>query len=400
MNYDIIEIDGFRFSSVSAGIKRPDLVRPDFALIVADRPAVCAGVTTTNLVCAAPVTVTRQRLKNGFSQAILINSGNANAFTGESGITDSLALVFDVASSLNIDEQLVIPMSTGVIGQPLPVDRMRKKIPELVNSLHPLGFEKVATAIMTTDTRPKIASSEKIVSNGPVKICGIAKGAGMIAPNMATMLAIILVDARVDASFLRKIFVDVNRSTFNRLTVDGDTSTNDTALVLSGGSDSALKLKGNSSDQDIFSDALLEVCSSLSRQIVKDGEGATKVVDVIVKGAQSEISAEKVARRIAESPLVKTAFHGEDPNWGRIVCAAGSAEVPFDPGRIDLWIGQTQVVRSGILVDEDWETPSKLEMKNPEFSITIDIKEGSWEVTITTCDFSEEYVGINADYRS
>jgi glutamate N-acetyltransferase/amino-acid N-acetyltransferase len=394
------EIKGFRFSAVSAGIKRPDLVRPDFALIFSDHAAVTVGVTTTNLVCAAPVTVTRQRLLGGLSQAVLINSGNANAYTGESGIRDSLALASDAATLLSINEELVIPMSTGVIGQPLPLGRMQEKLPELVKSLHASKFERVASAIMTTDTKPKIASSEKTLSNGPMKIIGMAKGAGMIAPNMATMLAVILVDVLVERSVLQKAFIDANRLTFNRVTIDGDTSTNDTALVLSGGSAFPRKLKTDISDLEIFSEALFDVCSSLANQIVKDGEGATKVVDIKVRGTYDEAAAEKVARRIAESPLVKTAFHGEDPNWGRIVCAAGSAGVSFDPSRIDLWIGTVQIVRSGRLIDGDWETQSKREMANPEFSVTIDLKEGPCEASILTCDLSEEYVEINADYRS
>ncbi|MFH0959631.1 MAG: bifunctional glutamate N-acetyltransferase/amino-acid acetyltransferase ArgJ [Pseudomonadota bacterium] len=400
MRKDRYEIDGFSFSTVSAGIKRPDSNRPDFALIYAEKPAVAVGVTTTNLVCAAPVIVTRQRLLGGFSQAVLINSGNANAFTGESGIRDSLALASGVAELLSINEEFVIPMSTGVIGHPLPLSRMRAKLPDLTRSLHSSKFEDVASAIMTTDTKPKIACSDKTLSNGPLKILGMAKGAGMIAPNMATMLAVIIVDALVERSLLRKVFVDINRRTFNRLTIDGDTSTNDTALVLSGGSHCSMKLKSQMSDEKIFSEALFDVCSSLAYQIVKDGEGATKVVEIIVKGAASEAAAEKVARRIAESPLVKTAFHGEDPNWGRIVCAAGSAGISFDPSKIDLWMGAIQIVRSGNLVDGDWETPASEEMGKEEFSVTIDLKKGPCEASVLTCDLSKEYVEINADYRS
>ncbi len=400
MNNGGFEIDGFRFSAVSAGIKRSDSNKSDLALIFSDRPSVAVGVTTTNLVCAAPVEVTRERLRGGFSQAVLMNSGNANAFTGDAGLRDSLALTSSVANLLSINEELVIPMSTGVIGHPLPLSRMEEKLPDLVSALHSSSFEHVASAIMTTDTRPKIAISEKTLSNGPLKILGLAKGAGMISPNMATMLAVILVDALVETSLLRKAFRDVNRLTFNRITIDGDTSTNDTALVLAGGSAFSRKLESNPSDQEIFSETLFDVCSSLAKQIVKDGEGATKLVDIKVRGTGSQTAAEKVARRIADSPLVKTAFHGEDPNWGRIVCAAGSAGVSFDPSRIDLWIGSVQIVRAGRLTEGDWETQSKREMANPEFSVTIDLKEGPCEASIITCDLSKEYVEINADYRS
>ena len=258
----------------------------------------------------------------------------------------------------------------------------------------------MASAIMTTDTVSKTSICEKTLSNGPLKILGMAKGSGMIAPNMATMLAVILVDVRVERLYLHDVFSRINNLTFNRVTVDGDTSTNDTAVVLSGGSIRSRVLLDNVSDRTIFCDALFDVCSSLAKQIVRDGEGASKFVEVKVSGAPDEPSAVKVSRRIAESPLVKTAFHGEDPNWGRIVCAAGSAGVPFDPSNIDLWIGSVQIVKSGALMSDDWEIRAKRVMRDPEFSVLIDLKAGTSEASIFTCDLSAEYVGINADYRS
>jgi glutamate N-acetyltransferase / amino-acid N-acetyltransferase len=393
-------IDGFQFSAVAAGIKKADVDRLDFALILSETPAVTVGVTTTNLVCAAPVTLTRDRLRAGVSQAVLINSGNANAFTGKAGISDAQSLSSILTERLGVQADLIIPMSTGVIGQRLPVDRMMARIPQLVSSLDKSSFLKVASAIMTTDTVLKTSISEKTLSNGSLKILGMAKGAGMIAPNMATMLAVILVDVRVERVYLQEVFSRINNVTFNRVTVDGDTSTNDTAVVLSGGSIRSRVLLDNMSDREIFYDALFDVCSSLAKQIVRDGEGASKLVEIKVLGAPDEPSAVKVSRRIAESPLVKTAFHGEDPNWGRIVCAAGSAGVSFDPSNIDLWIGSVQIVKSGVLKSDDWEIRAKQVMGKPEFSVLIDLKAGTSEASIFTCDLSAEYVGINADYRS
>jgi glutamate N-acetyltransferase / amino-acid N-acetyltransferase len=393
-------IDGFQFSAVAAGVKKAESDRLDLALILSEAPAVTVGVTTTNLVCAAPVTLTRDRLRAGVSQAILMNSGNANAFTGEAGISDAQSLSSILTERLGVRADLIIPMSTGVIGQRLPVDRMMARIPQLVSSLDKSSFLKVASAIMTTDTVLKTSICEKTLSNGPLKILGMAKGAGMIAPHMATMLAVILVDVRVERVYLHDVFSRINNVTFNRVTVDGDTSTNDTAVVLSGGSIRSRVLLDNMSDRTIFYDALFEVCFSLAKQIVRDGEGASKLVEVKVFGAPDEPSAVKVCRRIAESPLVKTAFHGEDPNWGRIVCAAGSAGVPFDPSNIDLWIGSVQIVKSGALMSDDWEIRATRVMRDPEFSILIDLKAGTAEASIFTCDLSAEYVGINADYRS
>jgi glutamate N-acetyltransferase / amino-acid N-acetyltransferase len=393
-------IDGFQFSAVAAGVKKAESDRLDFALILSEAPAVTVGVTTTNLVCAAPVTLTRDSLRAGVSQAILMNSGNANAFTGDVGIADAQSLSSILTERLGVRADLIIPMSTGVIGQRLPVDRMMARIPQLVSSLDKSSFLKVASAIMTTDTVLKTSICEKTLSNGPLKILGMAKGAGMIAPNMATMLAVILVDVRVERAYLHEVFSRINNVTFNRVTVDGDTSTNDTAVVLSGGSPSSRVLLDNLSDRTIFYDALFEVCSSLAMQIVRDGEGASKLVEVKVLGAPDESSAVRVSRRIAESPLVKTAFHGEDPNWGRIVCAAGSAGVPFDPSNIDLWIGSVQIIKSGALTSDDWEILAKRVMKDPEFSILMDLKAGTAQASIFTCDLSAEYVGINADYRS
>ena len=393
-------IKGFKFSAIAAGIKHADSDRLDLGLVAAEVPAVAAGVTTTNLVCAAPVEITRRCLEKGLCRAVLINSGNANAYTGDSGRQDALDLNLAVAHHLGTNLELVIPMSTGVIGNPLPKERMLQRIPELVLGVDRGSFGDVATAMMTTDTRPKTVCLDGWTSNGPFRILGMAKGAGMIAPNMATMLALILTDIRVEVSFLRESILYANSKSFNSITVDGDTSTNDTLVVLAGGAPDALELGPGREDREIFSSMLDRACTDLSRQIVLDGEGATKAVEVQVCGAPDEDSARLVARAIAESPLVKSAFHGEDPNWGRIICSAGRAGVLFEPDRIDLFIGNVPIVRQGVLVQGDWESAAHEVMKAHEFSVLLDLKTGKGEAVMLTTDLSEEYVTINADYRS
>ncbi|MBI4965529.1 MAG: bifunctional glutamate N-acetyltransferase/amino-acid acetyltransferase ArgJ [Desulfomonile tiedjei] len=393
-------MDGFRFSAVAAGIKKAGTTRLDLALIVSEEPTTVAAVTTTNLVFAAPVAITRDRVAKGVSRGVLINSGNANAYTGERGLQDALDLTRGVAEALAIDADLISPMSTGVIGNPLPLDRMREAIPALVAGLDPYRYMDVAHAMMTTDTRPKTLLLEGSASTGPFRILGMCKGSGMIAPNMATMLAVILTDIRVEASFLRDCLIDANEASFNSVTVDGDTSTNDTLIVLSGGRGDAIELSPGRSDREAFRSLLQQACSDLARQIALDGEGTTKVVEVRITGAPSNAAAAKIARTIAESPLVKTAFHGEDPNWGRIICAAGRAGVSFDPDRIDLYIGDVPIVKDGLLVEGDWESAAHKTMCAKEFAVLLDLKSGSSEARILTTDLSEEYVTINADYRS
>lgn len=395
-----ITIKGFKYSAVSAGIKHADSDKLDMGLIVADRPAVAVGLTTTNLVFAAPVEITRKRLSGGLCQALLVNSGNANAYTGARGKQDALDLTEALAKTLAIESGLVIPMSTGVIGHFLPRERMFPRIHELIQRLDPGSFMDVAQAIMTTDTRRKTVYLDGRISTGPFHIAGMAKGSGMIAPNMATMLGIILTDLRVEASFLLECLTAANDKSFNSITVDGDTSTNDTIVVLAGGSREAAELQSNSEDRRVFASLLEQACKSLAYQIVQDGEGATKVIDIQVSNAPDREAAARVARAVAESPLVKSAFHGEDPNWGRIICAAGRAGVPFEPDRIDLFIGDVPVVRDGMVVEGDWESSAHRVMAAHEFSIVLDLKGGEGKASLLTTDLSEEYVTINADYRS
>ncbi len=367
---------------------------------MSDVPAHAAGVTTTNLVSAAPVEITRKHLESGLCQAILLNSGNANAYTGQKGRLDALELMGEAAVALKIDLEHIIPMSTGVIGNPLPTKRMLDRIPDLVEGLDTRSFMDVAKAIMTTDTVPKTVVLGGETGSGRFKMLGMAKGAGMISPDMATMLCAIVTDIKVRSGFLKECLVEANSVSFNCITVDGDTSTNDTLVVMAGGRPDAPELSDKSSDCDAFCSALKKACMSLARQIVQDGEGATKVVEVKVIGAPSKEEAAQVARKVAESPLVKTAFHGEDPNWGRIVCSAGRAGVAFDPEKLDLSIEGVPVVQNGTLVSEDWESPAHAAMKAGEFQVLLDLKCGEGEWSILTTDMSEEYVTINADYRS
>ncbi len=395
-----IRIDGFKFGAVSAQVKKPGYVRMDFGLVVTEGPAVTAGVTTQNLVHAAPVTITRRVISRGLCQAVMVNSGNANAYTGPVGLEDAEYLVNTLSRAISIDSELIIPMSTGVIGARLPVDRMKSRITSLIESAGPDGFHDVAQAILTTDTVPKIIQLNAELSTGPFTIAGMCKGAGMIAPNMATMLALLMTDIRVDHGFLTETFSECCDLSFNRITIDGDTSTNDTALCLSGGGLNSCDLSKLTRDREIFVDLLKQACLSLAEQIVMDGEGATKFVEVSVTSAADERSAGIIARKIADSPLVKTAFHGEDPNWGRIICAAGNSGIFFDPSAVDLFIGQVPIVQDGKLVEGDWEKKAHQVMQNRSFAVTLDLKIGNGRATIMTSDLSEEYVTINADYRS
>jgi glutamate N-acetyltransferase/amino-acid N-acetyltransferase len=394
------DIKGFTFSALAAGIKAEGSDRLDFGLVVADTPAPAACVTTTNLVCAAPVLITRDRLEQGICQAVLANSGNANAYTGQRGIQDALALTESTAGKLGIDRDLIIPMSTGVIGNPLPVERMQSRIPDLVDGLTVGTAMDFARSIMTTDTVPKKVVLDGELSMGPMRMLGIAKGAGMIAPHMATMLAVILADVRAEPTFVKQTLAQAANVSFNRITVDGDGSTNDTVLLMAGGASDCLRLSDASSDREDFAQMLTQVCVDLARALLLDAEGATKLVEIHVCGAPDEDAAEKVARTVAESQLVKTAFNGGDPNWGRIIAAAGRSGVPFDPAAIDLSIGEVPIVRKGTMVDEDWEYRAAEVMELREFSVLLDLKAGRADAVILTTDLSAEYVRINADYRS
>ncbi len=390
-----MNVGGFRFGGVVAGIKKRG--GPDLAVIVADRPVACAGVFTTNQVVAAPVVVSREHLAGGLARAVIVNSGCANACTGAEGEADARRTAALVASLIGARPEHVQVCSTGVIGQPLPMAKLEAGLPLVLEAARPDGLPDFARAIMTTDTKPKMRSASGDVDGVRVTVAGACKGAGMIHPNMATMLAYVVTDAAVTPEALAPIWRDVCRRTFNAISIDGDTSTNDTALVLASGAAGNPPITGPSAALT----ALLEsVAVELARDIVRDAEGGTKTVGVTVSGAASFDDALKAATAIATSPLVKTALHGEDPNWGRIVAAAGRSGCALDPARVSLRIGDVLIYERGQWLGPATEAPAHAVMKTPEFDLTIDLGLGDARHTLYTCDFSADYVRINADYRS
>jgi glutamate N-acetyltransferase / amino-acid N-acetyltransferase len=387
---------GFRYAAVEAGVKKPG--RLDLALIWSEAPAAAAGALTRNLVQAAPVLLCRERLARGTGRAILANSGNANACSGEEGLSGARRLTNSLASLLEVEPQAVFPCSTGVIGLPLPVERMEAALPALTTALAD-DPEPFARAIMTTDRFPKMASRSVSVAGRPLRVLGIAKGAGMMRPDLATMLAFVLTDAPIGAAALQRLLADAVEGSFNRATVDGDTSTNDTVLALANGRAGGEPLDEDPAGLAAFGSALSEVCLELARAMVRDGEGATKLVDVRVSRARDAAAALQIARTVAESPLVKTALHGEDPNWGRVAAALGRSGA-YAGGPFQLSIGGVPVVRDGLGLGAEAERQAHAVMARPEYELWIELSEGAGEATVFTCDFSADYVRINADYRS
>ncbi len=386
---------GFLFNAISAGIKKEG---PDLGLIWSEKEALAAGVFTRNLVKAAPVILGKRLLeKNVRVRGILVNSGCANACTGEAGLEDARIILKELSAIAGVPEGAILPASTGVIGERLPKTKIIARLRELWEGLSPRKYELLARAMMTTDTFPKVISHHLTLPSGKEgTLVGFAKGAGMIAPNMATMLAFVLTDIEVDLPFLQEALQQAVEMSFNRITVDGDTSTNDTVYLLANGERGALSRE----DKDTFQAGLLKLCRELARLIVKDGEGANKLVRIRLEGARKETEAILLARTVADSLLVKTAFFGEDPNWGRILAAMGRAGVHFDPYRVDIFINQIQIVENGLGKGKEAEKLAHKEMKKPEFVLTIRLKEGNSSAEILTCDLSYEYVKINAEYRT
>ncbi len=387
---------GFRAAAVAAGVKYRH--RLDLGLVVSDAPANVAGVFTRNRVVAAPVRLDRERVRGGRCRAVLVNSGNANCCTGGVGMRDALAMSRAAAEALSLPEELICVGSTGVIGQPLPVDRIASAMPELVKSLRSDGLEDFAKAILTTDLATKTAAATGRVGDKSFTVAGVAKGSGMIRPDMATMLCYVFSDAAASPETLRGALRAATDATFNRITVDGDTSTNDTALLLANG------VSGASADEDsgrsAFREALLSVMDALARMVVRDGEGATKLCDVTVKGALTDADARAVADTVAHSNLVKTALFGEDANWGRIIAAAGRAGAPLLPEKLAIFFNDVQMVANGAGLGSDAEARATEVLKTPEFVLTIDLGLGEGRASVLTCDFSYDYVRINADYRT
>ncbi len=394
--YDIRTPRGFLFSVTEAAIKKPG--RKDLALIVSEVEASVAGIFTTNTVKAAPVRLCMQQIRSRRGQAIIVNSGNANACTGTRGMKDAQEMTVQISRCLDISPELTYCCSTGVIGTPMPMQRIIPAIGPLAGGLGLSSLADAAAAIMTTDTFPKVASRTISVTGRQGVIAGICKGAGMIAPRMATMLCFLITDIAVDAKTLQTALNNAVRKSFNRVTIDGDTSTNDTALIMANGVIGNRALKPTSRDYPAFQKALDDLTYELSRLIVKDGEGATKLVEVVVKGAKTEADAEKAALAIANSSLVKTAVYGNDANWGRIMAAAGYSYAKFNPDSTDIFFNKVQVVKNGVANNKDQEATK--EMKKKELKITVDLHAGKASVSVLTCDLTEDYIRINAEYRT
>lgn len=387
---------GFLFNGMHAGFKKNGL--PDLGIIYSEKPAAAAALFTRNRVVAAPVIVGKDRIRSGVCQAVVVNSGNANCFTGKQGIADSHKTAELAGAALNIPKELVMMSSTGVIGAPMPMDVMESAMPELTGAMSSDHLDRFAQAILTTDTCTKIATRTCSIRGNAFTVTGIAKGSGMIKPDMATMLAYILTDLDISSVVLKSFLTKACDLSFNRISVDGDTSTNDTVLALANGMSHAVLEDSNDSLE--FQACLDEVMLELSRMIVRDGEGATKLVTLTVKGAATDSDALKAADTISQSNLVKTAIYGEDPNWGRIIAAAGRSGVDLDPDQLDLFFDSVPLVKQGKWLGTESEKKAAEVMKNNELSIVLDLNSGSCESSILFCDFSEDYVRINADYRS
>ena len=387
---------GFLFSAAEAAIKKPG--RKDLALICSQREANMAGVFTANRVKAAPVLVDMRRIKSGRGQAIIVNSGNANACTGKAGLLDAGEVTGLAARLLKIRPSRVYISSTGVIGDRLPMDRIRSRMNDLVAGLGKFSLGDVAAAMLTTDTFPKIVVKTIRINKKNGVIAGICKGAGMIRPQMATMLCFLMTDIAVDRRALDKALREAVAHSFNRITVDGDMSTNDTVLAMANGMLGNPLISENSRSYRSFREAMADITYELSKLIVQDGEGATKLVEIEVRGARSDNDAEKAAFSIANSNLVKTAVYGNDANWGRIMAALGYSGASFAEGKVSIFFGKTRVVRKGLSTNMDREAGNALRGK--EVRIIVDLHVGKSSARVLTCDLTEEYIRVNASYRS
>ncbi len=392
-------VQGFRFSATACGVK-PD-GQLDLGLIVADDAVSVAGMFTKNRVKAAPVTLSMQRIERGRTHALIVNSGNANACTGKKGMEDAKVITSIIADEMGVADDMVMMASTGVIGVPLPSERIEEALPELLKAARPDRIDDFARAIMTTDRWPKVSSIKfPIGYEKEATVLGIAKGAGMIHPDMATTLAFILTDAPMHSSFLQRALSTAVDRTFNRLTVDGCTSTNDSIYAFSSSTVDTEPLRGSDRDARRFIDALVDVLGELGKRIVQDGEGAKHVVRLEVVGAPSEDAARKVAEQIARSMLVKAAIWGRDPNWGRMMAAAGMAGVAFDPLKVEIKFGKVAVVKKGIRVGRAAEEEARRVMAESSYRITVKLGPGKAKATYLFCDIGEDYLRLNASYRS
>lgn len=392
-------VPGFKAGAIAAGIRYQG--RPDLALITSEVPATAAGVFTTNKVQAAPVLLSRSHLTGNTVRAIVVNSGIANACTGDIGLQRAQATARIAADAIGCPLEEILVASTGVIGMDLPIEPVANYLPKLVPLVRSDGWMVAAQAIMTTDTVPKIHMVRSRLQDRPFTVLGIAKGAGMICPDMATLLSFVATDAAITPEALQTLVREEAEHSFNRITVDGDTSTNDTLIVLANGRAANQPIADLASpDGERLRQALGEVLLDLAKKIVADGEGATKLVEIRLKGASSQVEALRGARTVANSPLVKTALFGEDANWGRVLAALGRADIRFDPNRVQLFFNEVKLVENGLSLGEKAENKASEILRQPSFSITIDLGEGTAEESVYTCDLSIDYIKINADYRS
>lgn len=391
-------VQGFKAWGIHCGIKKTD--RKDLAIIYSDREAAMAGVFTRNRVKAAPVLVDMARVKSGKGQAIIANSGGANACTGKRGLADAKATAEIAARELGVKPDAVYVASTGVIGEFLPMARIGTGISTAAGLLASNGWEQAAEAIMTTDIYPKMHIVQEEIGGRTVTVGGIAKGSGMIHPDMATMLCFMVTDAVVSAPVLKKALSAVTERYFNNITVDGDTSTNDMILCMANGAAGNKRMAPGSKDLKKFLACVDAVGRSLAMQVVRDGEGATKFVEITVRNAKTPAEAKRAATAVAGSSLVKTALFGEDANWGRIMAALGASGVDMDETRTDIFIGKTKIVEKGLGQGKAADRDAGLALKQREIQIAIDLHKGKAQATVWTCDLSSEYVKINAAYQS
>ena len=395
----ILPVAGIRLASFAAGIKKNG--KDDLVVIVCDDGATCAATFTKNAFCAAPVTLAKKHLSQHSPRALLINSGNANAGTGEIGFQNATQSCVWLSEQLQCLPEQILPFSTGVIGEQLPMPVLNSGINQIVKGLSESSWLLAAKGIMTTDTVAKAISKTITLDSQKITISGISKGSGMICPNMATMLAFITTDANVENEFLQQCLSIVVEKSFNSITVDGDTSTNDACVLIATAKANNKQLNKNSEDAAIFIDALNDVCQFLAQAIIRDAEGATKFVTVTVSQAQTIAEAKNVAYTIAHSPLVKTALFASDPNWGRILAAVGRADVEqLDINNVNLYLDDVCIVRSGGVADDYTEEKGQSVIDQEEITIRVELGRGADSATIWTSDLSHEYVRINAEYRS
>jgi len=390
-------VAGFRAAGIHCGIKAKS---PDLAMIVCDEPASVAAVFTQSTVVGAPVELSRERVRSGKTRGVIVNSGISNVAMGRRGLRDAAAMARMAAEVVGCSEQQMLVASTGVIGQPLPMDVLRRGIPQLARQLSATGFDAAAEAIRTTDTFAKVASTRLRLAGGTVTITGIAKGSGMIEPEMATMLSFLATDARVAPGLLRRMLGRVADATFNRLTIDGEGSTSDSVVLMASGRSRAPALRSGSEEAARFELALAALCEDLVRQLARDGEGATKLLTVRVEGARNASQADRAARRIANSLLVKTAVFGGDPNWGRVLQTVGAGRIDWNPEAVRLKVGGVVVFSRGRPAGPAAQKRAEKALGRDEIEIAVELGRGSGSARIFSCDLSYDYIRINAEYTT